>query len=945
MPQTLMLRERRRPTGWLDRVDDAIRSFTSAPISIKEQALVDRLFGDGYHTTAGVTVTEQNAFTFSAVYDAVNQSSGDIGKLPLNLLKRRQGGGSEPFDSSKLYWILKNEANPDMSAFEFRRTLQAHALTCKGGFAEIERDGMGKPMALWPLAPDRVQPFLDKMTTTTGRYRTQLRYRIDGGSTVIDAKDMIHIRGLGYDGYCAYPVIDKARQAIGTALAMQQFAGAFFGNNSNFGGILTATDQDLDEDQAKEIQQRIERAGKGAQRAWSLLVLGAGFKYARTGITPQEAQMDALADRQVEEVARFFNFPVHKLKNLSRATFSNIEQQDLEYYKGHLLTWVTCWEQELNRKLIAPLEQGIQYIKHNANAFLRGDTVARSQFYNAMIDRGVMNSDEVRDLEDMNPQPNGQGAIYLVQGAMVPKDKIGAIADSLIAKNEAPKAPPQVPAPAPDPNADPNAARKLEAAEAALREAEALLTQEREKRAAAEASGAVSAAEGALLKASEAQMAAVVAQLTGTVEQMRADVTAAQSRAADVERERGEALLAAAAAEQARSDAEQAMRALEGQVAETTREIEAQDAEIMAAQDSLAAAEARAAEASAEAQTIGTDRDTLLAREQAALAAVESARLDLELVRQDRGECEDRLEEEQRRGAALKAEYESALAVEAQARAAAQSAQMAAEQATAEVRGELSVVLTRAEAAEAELSAIVTDRDAKAEAVLESSRQLEQKDAELASVQALLTAQAAQTVEERTAQADARAALQTAAAALERERDAAKGETERAQQTLAEAQARVASMESEIRAVRQADAGAMAGVIAAHRDLVADIMRRMIERETDHLRRVQQSPEKLQRWLDTFYEGHADLMRRALLPAMRVHLAFVRSEDDPADATRRCVDDHVRESQRQIRQMLDGDADLLAASVPGLLYRWDQERPTALASRLMQKELEYARSL
>ncbi len=178
-----------------------------------------------------------------------------------------------------------------------------------------------------------------------------------------------------------------------------------------------------------------------------MLVLSAGFKYFRTGITPTESSMDDVRSRQVEEVARFFNFPLHKLKNLDQATNNNVEHLDLDYYKSFLLTWLTTWEEELNRKLISPLEYGQQFIKHNANAFLRADVAGRTAFYSAMVDRGIFCADDVLEYEDLNPQPNGQGKLYLVQGAMVPKNKLEALADASIEKKKAPKAAPVAPAP------------------------------------------------------------------------------------------------------------------------------------------------------------------------------------------------------------------------------------------------------------------------------------------------------------------------------------------------------------------------------------------------------------------------------------------------------------------------------------------------------------------
>jgi hypothetical protein len=152
-------------------------------------------------------------------------------------------------------------------------------------------------------------------------------------------------------------------------------------------------------------------------------------------------------------------------------------------------------------------------------------------------------------------------------------------------------------------------------------------------------------------------------------------------------------------------------------------------------------------------------------------------------------------------------------------------------------------------------------------------------------------------------------------------------------------------MEQEIRSVRQADADSITDADHGASDLVSDVMRRMVERETDHARRAQRTPEKLAAWIETFYEGHDELMRAALLPAIRVHLAFIRSTDDPVETTRRLVAQHVQQSQVQLRQVVAGDAEPFAASVSALLYRWDRERSTVIADALMAKELDYARSL
>lgn len=419
----------------LQRMRAAVRSFTVPPISVRDPALA-KFFGDGYRSTAGIVVNEENALTCSAVLNAVMQISNDVAKLPLNLRKRTQDGGSEDYVDSKLYNLLKLEPNPEMGSMEFRRTLTAHALTCHGGYAEIERDGLGRPVAIWPLTPDRVRPVRKKIEKL-GKYELgPLKYEIDGGDTVLDASDVVHIHGLGYDGYVGYQIINKARQAIGLALAAERFGGSFFGNGTTFGGIFS-TEMDLDEETVNAQRELIEKYHQSSEKAWKNLFLLGGWKYqGGAGVDPQKSQMVETRDKQIEEVARFFRMPPYRLglNKPGTVSYASVELANLDYYTGALLDWLTTWEQELNRKLIPRLERRQQYIKHNANAFLRADIKTRYDAYAVLLDRGVFNADDVLELEDMSPQSDGLGKIYLVQGAQVPKDKIQAIADSQIAR-------------------------------------------------------------------------------------------------------------------------------------------------------------------------------------------------------------------------------------------------------------------------------------------------------------------------------------------------------------------------------------------------------------------------------------------------------------------------------------------------------------------------------
>jgi HK97 family phage portal protein len=1007
MPNTVRLVEKRMDS-WGGRMLDAIRSYTVGPMSLKDPALA-AFFGNGRQTSSGVVVSDAMAFTFSAVYSAVDQISSDIAKVPLNLRKWRQTGGSDVYTDSKLYRILHDEPNPEMSSFEFRRTLMAHALTCKGGFAEIERDGAGKVAALWILTPNRVTPFLEKSELQNGRYRSHLRYRIDGGPTVLDAKDVLHIHGLGYDGYSGYPLIDIARQAIGLALAAERFGATFFGNGATFGGVLS-TDGSLSDEAKKSLRKSIEAYYSSADKAHRLLIVDGGLKYNQTGTAPNEAQMNELRDKQVEEVARFFNMPLHKLKlnKPGAVSYSSVEMADLDYVKGCLLNWYVNCEQEYNRKLIPSLERTQQFVKHNLNSFMRADSAARSAYYNVMANLGVFCADDILELEDMNPQPNGQGKIFLVQGAMVPKDRLAAVVDSQIKKNTTPKPAPT--SPQQDPTLDPNAGPKRDAL------IESLMT----RAAAAEQVAAEARTATALAEERHAAVLASHGSLLEDVQQAAADVASARAAEAaatllvaecQAEAESLRESAAAQAVEMERVTTERAQVA--EQLAAVRAEAEARRLELVDAVANLATLREGLEQAQGEA-TRGAEA---LAQANSRLEVTEQQRLELAAALEI--SQEERLAVTERHDAALvaaKAAEEARVVAEQastsaggaleEARATAdrcvaevqrisadrtadQAARMAAERAQAEAEAAV-VVATEARqaashAAEAAIQgeqARVSERDALAERLREAERQLQEAvtaaaDAEAARAAALAAQDAlqAQAVASESQMADLNSkfsAAQAEATSRQAAVDSLSARLEGAEQAAAELRtgheeatrairsqadirhaelalqleqqsARAAAIEREMASLREADAHGVAGVIAAHRELVIDTMTRAIERETSRLQRAQATPEKLRAAVDGFYDSFTDHLREVLRPAVKVHLAFVRSQLDPDAEARRLAEGHTRESRRQLARLLDEDPDAFNGVATAMWHRWVSERSAAIADVLMQAELDYVR--
>jgi HK97 family phage portal protein len=831
------------------------RSSWTGPYSLKDPAL-NRVFGRGGQTSSGIVVSDELAMMCSVVFAAVNALASDIAKMPLTLMKRVKPSGSEPYWDSPVYHLLKDRPNPEMGAMQFRQALTAHALTLGGGYAEIERNPLGRPAALWPITPDRICADRDRSK--------RLVYIVDGKDTH-RPENILHIHGLGWDGVTGYALINLARQAIGLMLATERYSSAFFGNNATFGGVISFdTTKDIEE--LKEYRTYIEDTYKGPEKAFRLLLLDASAKFSPLGGSKNsDAQLNELRDKQVEEVSRFFRIPVHKVNSMARATFNNIEHLDLEYYKGPILDWATLWEQECKYKLVPATEQRIQFFKHNANVFLRGDIKSRFEALGIARDKGVINANEWRDLEDMNPQPGEQGNQYLVQQAQIPADRIGDLADAEI-KSKLAKAQPKTVGSAGSDEPLREALRQLEDARNLLDEARISHEDESAKRAHAE--GALSAKAEEVARLSEEHMKAHFA-----VTKLTEDI--ANERIVGLDQAR------------ALSEAKAKVAETEVELAEKRRELEATEAE--------------AREAKARAESVSEQLHNLSVIE----AGLKST---VAMLSTEKAETESALTEARSVAETHEATIRELTerAETAEARAGAAVVEFAAAKDDAEAARQL------AEEARAHADAAVTDKAAADAVAAEARAMAEQAQARLAeSERALGAAQA------DVAQAEARIAE-------------AKADAQREALGVVEA-----------RSTRNTDAEAK--VVAAHRHMFVHVMRGAIERETDRARRAQQTPQKLQHWIDTWYDGHAELMRAALLPAVQVHLAWLGDETDAYELAAGLVAEHIATSRRQLAAVVNGDAEALAGSLAGLLRRWETERIHEIPDRLMEREVAHVR--
>ncbi len=373
---------------------------------------VQKLFGGGTLTAAGIVVDQDTALKYSAVWAAVNIISGAVGFLPLPVY-RRIDDGKEKAPSHPVYRLLHDRPNKLMTAQIFRETLQAHILTWGNAYAEIERNGAGKPIALWPITPNRVQVDRDKLKkdgvlvwkVSNPQDRNVAGHVPDPQKSIVHIPDenMLHVPGLGFDGIVGYSVIDYARESLGLGMAAEQFGATFFGNGASIGTVLQ-TPNALSDKAKKNLKQAIKDKYTGTGNAHRTMILEEGLVLNNGGMPLKHAQFLETREFQVTDVARWFQIAPHMLGDLRRATFSNIEHQGIDFVTWTLGRWLKRWEQECNYKLFSEAEQRTHFAEFLTAALLRGDTRTRYEAYTLAITNGWMNRNEIRRLENLNTE-------------------------------------------------------------------------------------------------------------------------------------------------------------------------------------------------------------------------------------------------------------------------------------------------------------------------------------------------------------------------------------------------------------------------------------------------------------------------------------------------------------------------------------------------------------
>jgi HK97 family phage portal protein len=362
---------------------------------------------------AGVYVTPESAMRFAAVFACVRVLAETVASLPFQLFDRTEQG--KELATSPLYRLIHDQPNPWLSSFDWREVMVTHTALWGNHYSFIDQTEGGNILGLYPLMPSEVRP--RRLETREIVYDVQT----DRGGETLKSWQVLHIRGPGWDGLQGQSPIGLMRQAVGIGMAADRFVADFFANDAR-PGVIIETPAGVSPNQGDKIKEQMDRKF-GPGNKWKTMTTGPGIKLHPVQMPLTDAQFIEQRKFQRNEICAIYRVPPHMIGDLDKATFSNIEQQDIGFAKHTILPWLRRIEQECNAKLIS--RRNPQFVEFNLDGLLRGDFKSRMEGYALGVNSGIYNRDEVRELENFKSEPALKK--FLVQGAMVTVNEDGSL--------------------------------------------------------------------------------------------------------------------------------------------------------------------------------------------------------------------------------------------------------------------------------------------------------------------------------------------------------------------------------------------------------------------------------------------------------------------------------------------------------------------------------------
>jgi len=400
-----------------------------SPLSFPAEWLLD-IFNGG-RTDSGIRVSELTALQVATVFACVNLISSTIGALPLQVFERLITGeqkrlGKRVAVDHDLHDVLHDEPNPEMTSITFRRTLQLHMLLWGNGYAEVQRDGANRIVALWPRNPARCRPYrtakgLLVYRTTEGIHELvanpedpDVAMTNDQPERTIFAEDMLHMPGLTLDGRLGSSTIWLSRQVVGLALAAEKYGSKFFANGARPGGVLQVPN--ALKDVAREQLKRSWAEAQGGENMHRVAVLEQGVQWKETGGKNNEAQFLETRQFQKSEICSIFAVPPHMIGDTEKTNRANTEQIGVEFVNYTLAPWLESWQQELKRKLFPKIGRNASrfFAQFDTRGLKMPDANSRKEFYSAGRQWTFLSPNDIREIEHLNQIDEPWADEYLI---------------------------------------------------------------------------------------------------------------------------------------------------------------------------------------------------------------------------------------------------------------------------------------------------------------------------------------------------------------------------------------------------------------------------------------------------------------------------------------------------------------------------------------------------
>ncbi|MDO6718822.1 phage portal protein [Psychrosphaera sp. 1_MG-2023] len=356
------------------------------------------VLGAWYDTSSGIEITPGNALQIATVYQCIKVLAESVGMLPISLMREVNDTKVKATDHA-LFEILYTAPNDYMTAQEFKELIVAHLCLRGNHYSYINRVG-GRIAELLPLAPGAVTPKL------LGGAEVEYKVNFANGTVqTLGPNEIFHVKLMTIDGVTGLSPIAQGRHTIGLAKATEIHGSALFKNGAQPSGGFK-TEKTLSDDQYNRLKSSLTEK-EGTENSFKPLILEGGLDWVSVAVTPQDAQYLETRKFQRSDICGLFRVPPHKIGDLEKATFSNIEHQGLEFVTDSLMPLLTRIENRVRLQLLTKDERKTLFAKFNANALLRGDMKARADFYTKMLQNGAMSPNEIRAKEDMNPREGG----------------------------------------------------------------------------------------------------------------------------------------------------------------------------------------------------------------------------------------------------------------------------------------------------------------------------------------------------------------------------------------------------------------------------------------------------------------------------------------------------------------------------------------------------------